>query len=145
MKFNNAAYINIECYKPLMQNIKPKRHNNMKTFKFIGIKDYGSTVCPHCGSEGRYIYTWEEDGVSHAAMAGCYKLLTKKIEKSDENRYFELLAEKQAKNKPLNGWDKRIIGLLKAQESGKASESWVQQKIHETLSERNIYLNARRY
>lgn len=117
----------------------------MDKFKFIGVKDYGSAVCPHCGSEGRYIYTWEEDGVLHAAMAGCYKSLTGNIEKSDKDRYFEILAEKQAKNKPLNGWDKRIISLLKSLESGKASESWVQQKIHETLSERKVYLHRRKY
>ena len=117
----------------------------MTTFKFIGVKDCGHTCCPHCGAEGRYIYTWSENGNVRSAMAGCYKRLTGMLEKSDENRYFELLSEKQAKNKPLNGWDKRIIGLLKALESGKASESWVQQKIHETLSERKVYLHRRKY
>ena len=117
----------------------------MKDFKFIGITDCGSTCCPHCGSDGRYIYTWSEDGKVRSAMAGCYKKLTGMIEKSDETKYFELLSEKQAKGKELNGWDNKIISLLNAIDYGKITSEWGWLKIRETLSQRKIYLSKKRY
>ena len=39
-------------------------------FQFIGIEDCGSCSCPHCGAEGRYIYTWAEFGVAKSAKIG---------------------------------------------------------------------------
>ena len=117
----------------------------MNTFKFIEIKDCGSTSCPHCGAEGRYIYTWEQDGVVKSAMAGCYKALTGKLEKGEDTRYFELLAEKQAKNKPLNGWDKNILRLQGFLAEGKYTSDWVNAKIAEVLRERKMFLAKKRY
>lgn len=117
----------------------------MKNFKFIGIKDYGSTCCPHCGAEGRYIYTWEQDGVKKSAMAGCYKALTGMFSKSEEDRYFQLLAEKQAKNTPLNGWDKNIVRLQQFLSDGKYSADWVQARISDVLRDRKAYLSRKRY
>lgn len=117
----------------------------MATFKFLGIKDCGSALCPHCGSEGRYIYSWEEDGVVRSAMAGCYKLLTGSIEKGDRDRFFELLSEKQAKGKELNGWDKNVIRLLDYKKTSKFPAEWCDKKIDEVLRERSMYLNKKRY
>lgn len=112
-------------------------------FKFLGVKDYGSTCCPHCGSEGRYIYTWEENGVVKSAMAGCYKLLTGHIQKGDREKYFELLSEKQAKQKKLNGWDVNIVRLLSF--DGKYPTEWINEKINEVLRERQLYLSKHRF
>lgn len=117
----------------------------MKNFKFIGIKDCGSTSCPHCGSDGRYIYIWEKDGLRKSAMAGCYKMLTGKLDKGEDIRYFELLSEKQAKGKDLNGWDKNIIRLLGYKDSGKYSDIWIDQKISDILRERKNYLSKKRF
>jgi hypothetical protein len=117
----------------------------MATFKFIGIKDCGSTSCPHCGAEGRYIYTWEQDGTVKSAMAGCYKALTGMVSKDEETRYFELLAEKQAKNKPLNSWDKNILRLQGFLNEGKYSADWINSKITEVLRERKMFLAKKRY
>jgi len=117
----------------------------MTTFKFIEIKDCGHTSCPHCGAEGRYIYTWEMDGKVCSAMAGCYKALTGKLEKGEDVRYFELLAEKQAKNKPLNGWDKNIMRLQGFLAEGKYSAEWVNAKIAQVLSERKMFLAKKRW
>lgn len=117
----------------------------MGTFKFIKIEDCGSTQCPHCGADGRYIYTWEEDGIRHSAMAGCYKALTGKLEKDEKQQYFVLLSEKQAKNKPLNSWDNNIIRILSYKEEGKYPDSWCDNKIEQVLSERKMYLAKKRY
>lgn len=118
----------------------------MKTaFKFIGIKDCGSTSCPHCGAEGRYIYTWEENGVQRSAMAGCYKMLTGNFEKGENEKYFELLSEKQAKGKELNGWDKTVIKMLEFKKNGTYPESWCNEKINNALTERKNFLAKKRF
>lgn len=117
----------------------------VSNFKFLGVEDCGATSCPHCGAEGRYIYTWEEDGIPRAAMAGCYKALTGHINKDDKQLYFELLSEKQAKNKPLNGWDKNIIRLLQYKSDNTYPKEWCDKKINDVLSERQIYLQRKRH
>lgn len=116
----------------------------MATFEFIGVKDCGATSCPHCGSEGRYIYEWIQDGKKMAAMAGCFKQLTGALAKSDIDRYFISLSEKQAKNKPLNGWDKTIIRMQEFKATGKYSAEWCDQKIMTALSERQGFLASKR-
>jgi hypothetical protein len=118
--------------------------NTKHTFKFIGVKDCGETCCPHCGADGRYIYTWEMDGVVTSAMAGCFKELTGRMSEDEESRYWVLLAEKQVKNKPLNGWDKSILRMLEFKQSGKYPSEWCDNKINETLRDRKIYLAKKR-
>lgn len=115
----------------------------MIPFEFICVEDTGpqsGACCPHCGSAGRYIYHFKINGVAHAAMAGCYKMLTGKLEKGDTIRFYELLADKQAKNKPLNGWDKNVLRLQGYLQERKYSEDWVNQKINEVLSHRKSFL-----
>lgn len=115
--------------------------NHVIDFQFISVEDYGSTACPHCGAEGRYIYTWIQDGCMHSAMAGCYKALTGRVSKNEKEQYFELLSEKQAKGKKLNGWDKTIIRLLQFKKEGKYPDSWCDDKISQALSQRKKYLS----
>lgn len=114
-------------------------------FEFHEIKDCGETTCPHCGATGRYIYVWSENGKRRSAMAGCYKALTGKLEKGEDVRYFEILAEKLAKNKPLNGWDKNIMRLEGFRREQKYSEGWINSKIKQILSERKMFLAKKRY
>jgi hypothetical protein len=113
-------------------------------FEFIGVKDCGETTCPHCGAEGRYIYEWAEDGQPRAAMAGCYKLLTGKLEKNDVQKAYQTLAEKQAKNKPLNGWEKTIMRMEAFKAEGKYSKEWCDEKIREAVSQKKMYASGRR-
>jgi hypothetical protein len=117
----------------------------MNTFKFLGVKDYGSTCCPHCGAEGRYIYTWEQDGETKSAMAGCFKMLTGRLSTDDVTRYWVLLAEKQAKGKALNGFDRSIVRLLDYKEQGKYPASWCDTKITETLRDRQVFLSKKQH
>lgn len=109
-----------------------------KPFQFLGMEDCGETCCPHCGADGRYIYTWAEYGKVRGAMAGCYKLLTGKIHKGDLDRRIEQIADKQGRNKPLNGWDKTILRMLQykadnANDAGKIA--WADSKINEAISD----------
>lgn len=111
----------------------------METFKFLGIEDFGETCCPHCGADGRYIYSYSIDGVVYGAMAGCYKRETAKYQKTDKVKYMETLADKQVKSKPLTGWDKNIIRLQGYLAEGKYDASWVERKIDEVLEHRRQY------
>lgn len=113
----------------------------MSAFIFIKIEDCGLTSCPHCGAQGRYVYTWKQDGVIKSAMAGCYKALTGRLEKDEYTKYCQLLAEKQVKNKPLSGWDKRIIRLQTFLSEGKYTEEWIMSKINDVLRERKYFLS----
>jgi hypothetical protein len=62
------------------------------------------------------------NGTTYSAMAGCYNQLTKDFSKTDKEKYFQTLAEKQAKDKDLNGWDKNILRLLQYKKENKYSE-----------------------
>lgn len=117
--------------------------NEIIQFRFLCIDE--SYSCPHCGAEGRWVYYWIENGIKRGAMAGCYKKLTGMITKGDREKYFELLADKQAKNKPLNGWDKNVIRMMEFMKDGKYPIEWCNQKIDSILKERTMFLAKKRY
>lgn len=111
-------------------------------FQFLQVDDCGHACCPHCGAEGRYIYSWAEFGVIKSAMAGCYKALTGRLDKDDIANHIERISVKQAKNKPLNGWDKTIVRMLdyiasNPNDDGKIS--WANSKISEAVKEAKAY------
>lgn len=116
--------------------------DSTKPFQFIEVQDCGETCCPHCGANGRYIYSWSEYGEIKSAMAGCYKALTGKIKKDDVTNHIERISVKQAKNKPLNGWDKTILRMLdyiqkNASDSGKVA--WANGNIYQAVREAKSY------
>lgn len=116
-----------------------------KPYQFLGVNDYGSihdgdgTCCPHCGAECRYVYSWAEFGTKRAAAAGCFSALTGKIKMNDHDNFMRVLAEKQAKNKPLNGWQKTVVKMLEFIESGKYSAEWCNQKIWDAIANQKSY------
>jgi hypothetical protein len=119
--------------------------DNSLSFQFLCVSDTGAgsgACCPHCGAEGRYIYYWAEFGEIKAAMAGCYSLLTGRIKKDDVSAYIERVSVKQAKSKPLNGWDKSVIRMLdyinkNIEDAGKVS--WAKGKILDAVRESKSY------
>lgn len=117
-----------------------------KPYQFLGVEDHGETCCPHCGADGRYIYSWAEFGKVYSAMAGCYAALTGKIEKGDVDCHIERIAIKQAKNKPLNGWDKTIIRMMayKSANYGDAGKcAWADRIISEAVSSAKAWSYSR--
>jgi hypothetical protein len=80
----------------------------------------------------------KRNGEQHAAMAGCFKMLTGRIKGNDITQFIIRLAVKQAKNKPLNGWDKTVLRMQKyitdnANDSSKVN--WANQKIREAVAD----------
>lgn len=110
-----------------------------KPFQFLEVKDYGYACCPHCGAEGRYIYSWAEYGQVRSAMAGCYAGLTGQVKKDDYSTFMEVLSRKQAQGKPLNGWQKTVLRMQQFIADGRYSEDWCNQKIKEAISQQKQY------
>jgi hypothetical protein len=118
-----------------------------KSFQFLAVADGGpdsGTRCPHCGAEGRYIYQWAEYGVMHAAMAGCYKALTRNVKKDDLSQVWEGIHFKQSRQKALNSWEKTIIRMTEFKTEGRYSAEWCDAKITEALSMRNAFIKSKR-
>lgn len=125
-----------------MPEVKTIQVDANMPFQFVEVTDCGNACCPHCGAEGRYIYTWAEFGVLKSAMAGCYKALTGKIKKDDVTAHIERLSVKQAKNKPLNGWDKTILRMLdyvNKNSSDNSKVNWANGKIWDAVREAKSY------
>lgn len=125
-------------------SIEQTKINEKLPFEFMGVTDCGETCCPCCGADGRYIYTWHEFGKVHSAMAGCYKRLTGKLEKNDLQKMMVKIAEKQSRNKPLNGWQRTIVRMQQFKEEGKYSPEWCDEKINEALQQSKIYASGGR-
>ncbi len=119
-----------------IQNLDPKL-----AFQFLGASDCGECSCPHCGAEGRYIYTWAEFGVLKSAMAGCYKHLTRNINRSAFDKFVEGISEREAKGKPLNGWQKTVKRMQEFKREGKYSAEWCDQKINEAFGDYKRFLS----
>jgi hypothetical protein len=111
-------------------------------YQYIETKDCGSTCCPHCGAEGRYIYTWAEFGVIKSAMAGCFAALTGKMKMGDTDSFIQKLSVKLAKNKPLNGWDKTVLRMqqyIVDNPNDEGKKAWAKAKIAEAVRECKMY------
>lgn len=66
-------------YQSNVEGLFTDKKGQVIKFQFVGVEDCGNTCCPHCGAEGRYVYTWIDNGVMRSAMAGCYKLLSPRV------------------------------------------------------------------
>lgn len=116
-----------------------------KPFQFLHVNDHGSvhdgdgTCCPHCGAECRYVYVWAEFGKMRSAAAGCYAALTGHLKKDDYEDFMVKLSLAQAKNKPLNGWQKTVVRMLEYIQQGKYSEQWCNEKIWDAIREQKRF------
>ena len=122
-----------------MKNLQVLQIDEKLEFQFISIEDFGDCNCPHCGANGRYIYTWSEFGILKSAMSGCYKLLTRHIKMGELDKFIEGISEREAKGKPLNGWQKTVKRMQQFKYEGKYSIEWCDRKINEALNDYKQY------
>jgi hypothetical protein len=87
---------------------------------------YGSTVCPHCGSRGRYVHHFVTEGGHHAAaMSGCVKLFPVAKTAALQMKLSEKLRKLRAqygKDAKLNSWDTKTKDALDAFFAGDITE-----------------------
>jgi hypothetical protein len=89
--------------------------------------DGATAVCPHCGSDGRYVqYFLCDDGNSYGAMRGCVKLfpvapIAKRHQKLAQRK--TELRRKYGKDATLNSWDARQMDAIERCYAGEIDEA----------------------
>lgn len=80
-----------------------------KIIRFEGKHDsgeYGAATCPHCGADGRYVWTFTcDDGKRHGAMSGCIKLFPVSPLAEEHKKIIERKADRDKKGQTLASWD----------------------------------------
>lgn len=125
---------------------------------FTGYDDCGpcesgspSAFCPHCGSGGRYVWTFVcEDGTRRGAMRGCLQLFPQDSlavkQLAAMERFIDAEQEKRAGRKGARGptsWDAAVMAATDDLETGKASVEQAASRIRSAIQEREAWLYRR--
>jgi len=89
----------------------------------------GSTTCPHCGADGRYVHHFETELGPAAAMSGCVKLFPSTFPAREEMRLQEKerkLRQQYGEDAHLNSWDTKIMEAIEAHHRGELDEAQVE-------------------
>ena len=98
---------------------------------FLAFTDFGPfddagdppTLCPHCGAEGRYVWSFKcDDGTTRGAMNGCVQLFPKHRFALVSQRIIKKAAEYKAKKWNLPSWDEQIKKALDQFVAGEITE-----------------------
>lgn len=114
---------------------------------------FGSAQCPHCGAEGRYVYTFIcEDGKRRGAMAGCLKLFPQSNSPVSKLVIEAHKRDRQAKDfKPprkLASWWAAMIAATDALEGSGGGHEAVQvfiDAVNAAERQRQAWLNRKGY
>lgn len=86
--------------------------------------EYGNATCPHCGADGRYVWTFRcDDGTKRGAMAGCIKLFPRSALVDEHQRLLERAADRKAKGWQLASWDQAKLEAIEQVANGKVGEA----------------------
>lgn len=99
--------------------------------------DGGATaVCPHCGAEGRYVYTaLMSDGTHKRMMKGCLDSFSRDV----CARQCELAVEKKSKRR-TSKWDERVINALDGFVCGTVSIETLRSTCKAVAFEKQMYI-----
>jgi hypothetical protein len=123
--------------------------------EILRCKDHGpcddgaSATCPHCGAEGRYVYSFRcEDGSTRGAMKGCIKLfpmhplarvmtpiITKEREVGKKNAYGGIFK--------LNKWDTAISEAVRAWLDGRMTEQQATSIVNAQLANKKMWIKQK--
>jgi hypothetical protein len=111
----------------------------------IGCNDHGpcdggaTATCPHCGADGRYVYTClMSDGSHKQMMKGCLGTFTKDV----CAKQCEAAMEKKAKNK-TSRWDERVINAIDGVVIGTVSIDTLRSVCRSVASEKQAWLRKK--
>lgn len=117
----------------------------------LGVTDHGpcdmgaTAICPHCGAEGRYIYSFKcADGTTRGAMRGCLSKFPRHRFASESQRILEKALEYQKNKWQLPSWDKEIKDAIFAFADNQISEPEANERIRKAQAARDRYRQARR-
>ena len=117
-----------------MPRFAPDTHKPVKDYpkivEYITMIDGGpcddgpTSVCPHCGSDGRYVHYFKcEDGGEYGAMSGCIKLFPVSPVVSEHMKIADKARELKAKGWKLNSWQTAILEAIQAFYAGTVDEA----------------------
>jgi hypothetical protein len=90
--------------------------------RFEGVTDageYGAATCPHCGADGRYVYTFTcDDGRRHGAMSGCVQLYPVSKLAEEHRRILDRQKDRAKRDGKLAGWDVAKLEAIDAAAAG---------------------------
>lgn len=125
---------------------------------FTGADDCGpcepgspSAFCPHCGSGGRYVWTFVcKDGTKRGAMRGCLQLFPQDSLAAKQlvalERFKDAWAEKRAGRKGAKGptsWDTAVFAATEELDSGKIDIQEAAGRVRVALESREAWLSRR--
>ena len=107
--------------------------------------DGGATaVCPHCGADGRYVYTFLcEDGSRRGAMAGCIKLFPRHPLCYKVQGIFDKVAEYSRKHFKPASWDLAVLDAVAALNAGQINVAEWEHRVNNAFAQRQRYLERR--
>jgi hypothetical protein len=87
--------------------------------------DDGPTdICPHCGSDGRYVHYFKcDDGTTRGAMSGCVKLFPVSQVVAEDMKLQDKARELKGKGWKLNSWQTKIGEAIQAFYRGEVDEA----------------------
>ncbi len=109
----------------------------------VGCEDHGpcdggaTATCPHCGADGRYIYTClMSDGTRKGMMKGCLQT----FRKDPCAHACELALEKEA-HKKASSWDRRILDALDGLNKGMCDIATLRNVCENVRREKAIWMS----
>jgi hypothetical protein len=122
-----------------------------KIITVLGVKDCGpcdpepTGVCPHCGADGRYIYSFLcEDGTVRGAMKGCIQLFPRHPLAFKVQGVFKKQVDYAKKKWKLASWDSAVIEATGDLEARRISLAEWEGRVRNAFAQRDAYL-ARRF
>lgn len=93
-----------------------------RIIQFEGVSDsgeYGGATCPHCGADGRYVWTFiTEDGERRGAMAGCIQKFPVSKLAEEHKRIIERSKDRAKNGQKLASWDIAKLAAIEAVRDG---------------------------
>jgi hypothetical protein len=124
--------------------------NLPKIVAVVGLQDYGpceggaSAICPHCGAEGRYVYSFLcDDGTRRGAMRGCFSKFPRHKFAVESARILDKEADYKKKGWNLPTWDSEIKAAIFDFADGKISEAEAERVIRAAQARRDAYRRRR--
>ncbi len=85
--------------------------------------EFGATTCPHCGADGRYVWTFLcDDGTTRGAMAGCLQRFPKSRLVDEHKKIIERAAEREQAGRSLASWDENKLAAINEVIAGTLTE-----------------------
>lgn len=111
-----------------------------------GDEGRGSTNCPHCGAEGRYVFHFVcADGSRRAAMSGCVNLFPATPEALLTQQAHSKAAQALRDGKQLASWWKEILAAVEALEAGEMTPDLFRASVRASDGRRRSWLARNGY